>query len=439
MANEKSNSSLDEFLGKPPGTIWGRYGKWVVLAAAILLLGLFLTWFLRGGGRPAIGYQTVLVERGNLAVSVTAVGNLAPTNQITVGSQTSGLVSKVMADVNDRVTADQAIASIDARRLDDTIRGSQAQVTAQQASVAQQQATLREAEAQLARYREVSRLSNGRVPSQTEMATQEAAVMRAAASLRSAEAQVAAANAALSSDRTQREYAVIRSPVSGVILSRQVDPGQTVAASFNTPTLFTIAEDLARMKLDVSIDEADVGQVKAGQRATFTVDAFPGRQFPAIITRVNLGATSSNASSSSATTGSASSVISYTASLQVANDDLTLRPGMTATATIEVQAAEGVLLVPNAALRFEPDVNGNTKKASGIKIAPPGSSDGKGAKQERGIGVGSQQTVYVLDAENKPQPIPVVTGMSDGRLTAVTSEALKAGAQVIVARRAAVQ
>jgi HlyD family secretion protein len=433
---DKSTPSLDEFLGKPARSKWGRYGKWIALVAFVVLLAMLLSWFLRNG-RPAIAYQTVQVERGNLAVSVTAVGNLAPTNQITVGSQTSGLVSKVMADVNDRVKAGQAIALIDARRLDDTIRGSLAQVAAQQASVAQQQATLREAEMQLTRFREVSRLSNGRVPSQTEMAAQEASVLRATATLRSAEAQVAAANATLSSDRTQREYAVIRSPVSGVILSRQVDPGQTVAASFNTPTLFTIAEDLSRMKLDVAIDEADVGQVKAGQRAAFTVDAFPGRQFPATITRVNLGATSSNASSSSATTSSASSVISYTASLQVANDDLTLRPGMTATATIDVQAAEGVLLVPNAALRFEPDNNGDTKKASGIKIAPPGSDGGKGAKQERGIGVGSQQTIYVLGADNKPQAVTVVTGVSDGRFTAITSDALKAGVQVIVARKAA--
>lgn len=435
MNKKNSDPSLDEFLGKPVQSAWVRYSKWAVIAIGIVLLGLLIQRYFRGA--PPIAYQTVQVEKGNLAVSVTAVGNIAPTNQITVGSQTSGLVTKVLVDVNDSVKADQAIALIDARRLDDTIRASAAQLAVQQANVAQQQATVREAQAQLERFREVSRLSDGRVPSKTEMATQEATVMRALGALRSAEAQVASARASLSSDRIQREYAVIRSPVAGVILSRQIDPGQTVAASFNTPTLFTIAKDLSRMKLDVSIDEADVGQVKAGQKASFTVDAFPGRQFPATITRVNLGATSSSSSSSSTTT-TTSSVISYTASLQVNNEDLTLRPGMTGTATINVQSAENVLLVPNAALRFEADSASSAKKSGGIKIAPPDGS-GQRVKQERGIGIGSQQTVYVLSADNKPQAISVVTGVSDGRFTAVTADALKPGAQVITGRKAATQ
>jgi HlyD family secretion protein len=328
------------------------------------------------------------------------------------------------------------VALIDTRRLDDAVKGSSAALAAQLAAVAQQKATVAEAEAQLERYRQVSRLSDGRVPSKTEMATAEATALRAVGALKAAEAQVAVAQAQLSSDRTNREYAVIRSPVAGVVLSRQVEPGQTVAAAFSTPTLFTIAEDLSRMKLDVAIDEADVGQVKEGQAATFTVDAFPGRTFPAVIKRVNLGSSAASTSSASAATTASSNVVSYTADLVVRNDDLTLRPGMTATAAIAVETVKDAVLVPNAALRFTPEDRDPTKKKPPGMImgGPPGSNDP--TKQERAIGRGSRQLVYVLNEDGTLEPVQVITGSSDGRLTAVASMSLRPGMRVVTGLKA---
>jgi HlyD family secretion protein len=439
MADPAHGAALDTFLGRPKPTFWSRYRRWIIAGVGVLVFVLLVSRCLPHKAPPA--YQAALVARGDLRVLVTAVGNLAPTNQITVGSQISGLVSQVLVEVNDHVKPGQPVALIDTRRLDDSVNGSSAALNAQLAIVEQQKATVKEAEAQLERYRQVNRLSQGRVPSKTEMATAEATALRAVGGLRAAEAQVAVARATLSSDRTNREYAVIRSPVAGVVLSRQVDPGQTVAAAFSTPVLFTIAEDLSRMKLDVAIDEADVGQVREGQTATFTVDAFPGRAFPAVIKRVNLGSTGASSSGSSSTSGAAAStsgsVVSYTAELTVRNEDLTLRPGMTATASIAVEAVKDALLVPNGALRFTPPEGAQGKTKTGPKLVmggPPGSSDT--TKQERSIGRGSRQVVYVLGDNGALTPISVVTGSSDGRLTAVVSSDLKPGMKVVTGLKA---
>ncbi len=363
-----ADTNLDDFLGLKPQPAWRRWGKWVLVLAAIVLVALLLSRCVFGDP-DKVTYATTPVTRGRLTVSVSATGKLAPTNQVTVGSQLSGLVTRVVVDVNDRVIAGQPLALIDPEQIDDQIRAGQATLAANEAQVAQARATLAESRAQLARLSEVYRLSKGRVPSKTELQAGQADAQRADAALRVAEANVTAARAQLSQSQTQRARAIIRSPVNGVVLARQVDPGQTVAASFNTPTLFVIAEDLTRMKLEVAIDEADVGEVQTGQKATFTVDAFPGRTFPATITRVDLGSnlTVSNATASSSgttTTSAAGQVVSYAADLTVGNPTLQLRPGMTATADIVTADKQNALLVPNAAFRFKPSAAGG--KGGGI-------------------------------------------------------------------------
>ena len=350
------NQNLDAFLGTPPRPWWRRWLKWGLVG--IVVLALLLLWHFFGSSSE-VKYATDDVARGNLTVTVSATGKLAPTNQVTVGSQLSGQVIKVLADVNDRVTAGQPLALIDPSQIDDQVKQAEATLAANIAAVGQARATLEQSNATLARFQEVSRLSGGKVPAKTEMDGAIGDRNRALANLNAANANVTSARAQLSSARIQRTRAIIRSPVTGVILARQIDPGQTVAASFNTPTLFVIAQDLSRMKLEVAIDEADVGQVREGQDATFTVDAFPGKTFPAKITRVEVGsnlsvqdASSSSSSSTSSTT--ANQVVSYAADLSVANADEQLRPGMTATADIVTMSRQNVLLVPNAALRFTP-------------------------------------------------------------------------------------
>jgi HlyD family secretion protein len=429
-----ADANLDEFLGVRAQPAWRRWAKWAAVAVGVVLLVLLA--FRLFGSKAEAGYATRPVERGDLTVSVSATGKLAPTNQVTVGSQLSGLVTKVVVDVNDRVTAGQPLALIDPEQIDDQIRAGEAQLAAQTAAVNQARATVSEANAQLARLEEVYRLSNKRVPSATELQTGRANAQRAVAALKVAQANVAAAQATLAQSRTQRSRAIIRSPVTGVVLARAVDPGQTVAASFNTPTLFVIAEDLTRMKLEVAIDEADVGEVRIGQDASFTVDAFPGRTFPAKITRVDLGSnlTVSSATSSASSTGATGQVVSYAADLTVANPTGELRPGMTATADIVTSAKRNVLLVPNAALRFKPTQAG----ADGGGIAGSLTFRPRRGQRERevSVGRGARQTVYVKGADGTPQPVQVTTGDTDGTQTEVLSGDLKPGAQVITGQLA---
>lgn len=434
-----ASGDLDEFLGTKPPSRARAMGKWVLVAIGVLALVL-LAMRLFGGGREVTRYATAPVERGNLTVDVSATGNLQPTNQVDVGSQVSGLVTQVNVDNNDRVRAGQILATIDTEQLLDQIRRSEAAVAAAVAQVAVSRATAQQNQANLRRQLEVFRLSGGKVPSATELDAARAEAARGDATVRSSEAAVAQARAQLSADRTQYERALIKSPVNGVVLSRQVEPGQTVAASLNAPVLFVIAEDLSQMRLEVKVDEADVGQVRAGQRATFSVDAFPGRTFPARIERVdvgaNAGATSGSTTAASATTGT---VVAYTARLTVSNPDLILRPGMTATAEITTMEKRNVLLIPNAALRFDPDRAG--ARASGgvtaVLVPRPGRRGGGGAERTATIGRGSHQTVYVVGENGAPRPIQVTVGETNGTSTEVTGAGLTAGMQVITGTLAA--
>lgn len=434
---EPATPPIDDFLGGKVTPVWRRYAKWIAIALIVLVL-IYAAMRYFGGSEEA-GYATRTVERGSLTVTVSATGKLAPTNQVQVGSELSGKITRVLVDVNDRVTAGQALALIDPAVFDDQIQQGQAGVAAAQATVAQNQATLTEARAQLARFEEVSRLSGGRVPAKTELDNARAAVARALATVRASQAQVTAQQAQLRSNITQRSRAIIRSPVNGVVLARQVEPGQTVAASFNTPTLFVIAEDLTAMKLQVAIDEADVGQVKEGQKANFTVDAFPGRTFPATIQRVdvgsNLSAQSSTGSSGTAgATATTGQVVSYAAILSVANPQQQLRPGMTATAEIVTLEKRDVLLVPNAALRFTPTNGDAQQKAGGVTgalVPRGGRRRGGGAEKSATMGRGATQTVYVQGENGQPRPVQVTTGDTNGQMTEILSGELRQGMAVI--------
>jgi HlyD family secretion protein len=428
--------SLDDFLEQPKRSFWARHARWIGFGIVGLLALGALGRCVRGP--TPVAYQFGEVIQRDVAVTVTATGNLAPTNQIDIGSEISGIVEKVMVDVNDRVSKGQALAVIDTSRLDDAARRSNASLAASDAGLNQAKATLAEAEAQLMRLQEVARLSNGRVPSESEMTAQVAATQRARAAYASSAANVAAARAQLSSDQTQLAKAVIRAPVSGVVLRRMVDPGQTVQAAFNTPSLFIVGEDLTRMKLEVAVDEADIGRVQSGMSATFAVDAYPGEAFPAQVARVDLGARSLGGGQQSSTSGQ---VVSYMATLSLDNSAMRLRPGMTATATIASETARDALTVPNAALRFSPATAGE-KRANSFTIRPPTGDTGKTA-QAREIGVGSRQTVYVVGDRDALTPVAVVTGVTDGRVTVVyltdagDSQKLRPGTRVATGLRAA--
>jgi HlyD family secretion protein len=427
-AMAQDGASLSEFLGEPPPSRWRRHRKAILIGAGVLIA--LLVVFGRGGSKDDVRYATAKVSRGDLAVKISATGNLAPTNEVTVGSELSGLVDHVYVDVNDRVKRGQPIAQLDTSRLSDAIRRSQASLRQAEASVAQARASEKLAAANLARLEEVQRLSGGKVPSAAELDSARAEKARASANVLAAEAQVQAARAQVSSDSTNLAKATIRSPSDGVVLSRQIEPGQTVAASFNTPTLFRIAEDLSSMELEVKVDEADVGEVTAGLPATFSVDAFPGRRFPASIKRVDVGA-NSNSTGGGGGAAADSNVVAYTAVLMVENKDLVLRPGMTALAEITTSTEQGQFLVPNAALRYKP-ADAGRKRSMMMGPMPMMRQQTKSAK----LGRGTRQTLQVLGPDGKPVPLEVTTGESDGSVTVVTGKGLREGLEVITSELA---
>ena len=436
MTNPKTRTGeagLDELLGDAAARHWWRRPRWWLLLAVLLVLGVAA--LLIGQRRSAQAqrgphFQTEPVQRGTLDVKVVANGTLAPTLTVNVGSELSGTVAKVLADINDPVKKGQVLVELDTSKLRDQIARSRATLASAEAKVAQAAATLKEARANLARMEEVSRLSGGRVPSATEFDTARANADRALADEAAARSAVADAKAALRVDETNLSKASIRSPIDGVVLTRAVDPGNAVAASLQAVTLFTIAENLRHMKLQVNVDEADVGQVRDGQSATFTVAAWPNRSFPATITRVGFGATTKE------------NVVTYVAELSVDNDELLLRPGMTATASIAAVHRQDVLLVPNAALRFTP----STASTRAAPVAAPADGGGivsklmprppRPAKRAGTTEVkGGQRQLWLL-RDGAPVAVAVQAGLSDGRQTEVSGE-LREGEAVIVDESAA--
>jgi HlyD family secretion protein len=267
------------------------------------------------------------------------------------------------------------------------------------------------------------------------MDTARADYARAVANVASAEAQVAQQKANVQTAATNLGYGTIYAPVTGVVLSRQVEPGQTVAAQFNVATLFTIAEDLSRMKIEVKVDEADVGELKEGAPATFTVDAYPGRTFPATVTRVDVGANATpQVNSAGATVSSSSTVVAYTTVLSVANKDLMLKPGMTATALITVAHKTGVLLAPNAALRFTPKAATPTPQR-GVVIGPRQNNAGS---QTADFGRGARRQIWVVGPKGQPQALTVDVGDTDGAVTEVSGPGVQPGLKVITGQLTAV-
>jgi HlyD family secretion protein len=412
----------------------GRVGtivRWLLALLILATLGFFGYRYLQSQAETeaAPQYQTEALTQGNLRVTVSATGKLAPVNEVEVGSELSGTIEAVLVDYNDRVKKGQVLARLNVAKLSDQIAKAKAALASADAKVLQTVATVKESRANLGRLRQVAKLSGGKVPAPAELETAAAKVERANADEASARAAVEETRATLRSTETDLTKASIRSPIDGVVLARSADPGQTVAASLQAPVLFKLAESLAQMELQVNVDEADVGQVKPEQKATFTVDAYPNRRYPARIDLVRFGAETVN------------NVVTYKTILKVNNDDLSLRPGMTATAEIVAAERENVLLAPNAALRFTPPKpEDDTQKDQGGGLVasllprPPRSMMGGGRRGGRVSAdkKGSPRQLWVL-RNGQPVAVPVTVGNTDGRMTEVAGEGLEVGTPVITA------
>lgn len=365
----------------------------------------------------AVKWRMAPVQRGSVKQRISASGTLSGLIQVTVGSQVSGTISNLYVDYNSEVKKGQPIAQIDTTVYVATVQDAKANVSKAEIALA-------DAKRQLERSR---RLSADKLISQQDLDTAQVVADRGAGDLSSAKATLAKAQANL-------DYCTITAPVAGVVVSRSIDVGQTVAASFSTPNLFVIAQDLTKMKVEASIDEADIGQVKEGQEALFTVDSYPESQFRGKVNQVRLEPII------------VQNVVNYKVVVQVSNDDLKLRPGMTANVTIWTLSKDDVLKVPSAALRFNPSAFLPAEDVVAAKAKGPGGANGQGAKTgpgaasaagrpgtpSRGLVAKRDDRVWILGPDGKPKAVIVMVGITDGQATEISGEGIREGVQVLV-------
>lgn len=437
MPNQDPTVDLARIVRRGASRPWR---KWLVigLAGAVIVGGLLYYRSRANTSADVSEFVTEPVKRGNISLVITASGTLAPTNQVVVGSELSGTAQEVMVDTNDLVKKGQRLAKLDTSKLNQQTERSRAALLAAKANVNQAEATLRESEAALARQQELHRLSGGKTPSQAAMETSLATVARAKADLESSKAAAAGAEAEVRAYERDLEKAIICSPVDGVVLARSIEVGQTVAASFTAPTLFTIAEDLRKMELLVSVAEADIGRVDVGQTATFSVDAWPTRTYTAQVKKVSFGATGTGTTGTSGAAATTGGVVTYSTELEVANDDLSLRPGMTATVDIEIVEKKDILTLPNAALRFDPVTAAeigkpdDTKRTLVQSLSPGGGHRWwRGSQPPKSSPRAKGPRVWTLK-DGQPVEVLVQIGISDGRNTELLGNGLTEDMPLIV-------
>ncbi|BCH24279.1 efflux RND transporter periplasmic adaptor subunit [Mesorhizobium sp. L-8-3] len=411
----ESVAAMEAALGldhKGRGRKHRRLWRW--LAAGVLVVGAaYGGYHYFGRPSPVPAFATVPAERGSLTVEVSATGTLQPLTQVDISSELSGVVRSVAVNENQRVSKGDVLAALDTTRLAAQVERGEASVKAAEAKVTDAKTTLQETEQAFVRTNQLT--GRGMATTQAlDAAT--AARDRAASAVAIAEANLAIAVAELKLQQADLAKSTIYAPIDGVVLTRSVDPGQTVASSLQAPVLFVIAADLAKMELKAAIDEADIGTVKPGQAASFTVDAFPGRVFDADIRDI--------AYASVTTEG----VVTYDARLDVDNEELLLRPGMTATVSVVTKQANDVITVPSAAFRYRPPVTERRSGWSLQNLFMPRMPRGMGQRQ-RDTAPAGMRTLYVLE-DGQPKPVRVKTGSTDGELTEIVS-GLEAGDPVI--------
>lgn len=374
---------------------------WIVLAVGAVAVGI-AGFFLLRGGETEVQWRTAAVERGDIRQRISATGTLSALVQVNVGTQVSGTLSALFVDYNSQVTKGQPIAQIEPTLF-------QANVEDALANVAKAASAAGDGKRQ---YTRAKRLHEQKLISDQDLESAQVVSERA-------EGDLLSARAALSKAKANLGYCTIKAPVSGVVVSRAVDVGQTVAASFSTPTLFVIAQDLTKMKMLAAIDEADIGQVQPGQKGQFTVDSFPEEQFKGTVSQVRLEPIV------------AQNVVTYNVQIEVDNTALKLRPGMTASVSILTRMQPNVLKAPSAALRFNPMAflpatdRATTNGQSGRSARGGGKAGVAGAVSER------KDHVWVLK-EKKPVAIPVEVGITDGQFTEISGEGIGEGLQLLV-------
>ncbi|MBM7113610.1 efflux RND transporter periplasmic adaptor subunit [Archangium primigenium] len=401
--------------GEPPSTKRASWRRWLTWGVILAVLGGGAFWFMRPQPKdPSAGLELADVQRRTVEARVTATGTLSALVTVQVGSQVSGRIQEILVDYNSPVKKGQVIARIDPQLLQAALERAKANLLSARANVQRARVEAENARRQAERAKT---LRAQQFIAQQDLDTAEATAQAAQAQVTSAEASLAQAQAALNEAEVNVRYTTIVSPTDGIVISRSVDVGQTVAASLQTPTLFTIAEDLAKMQVDTSVSESDVGRLKDGMPTTFTVDAWPGQNFEGVIRQIrNAAQTVQN-------------VVTYDAVIDVKNPDMKLKPGMTANVNITTARAENALTVPNAALRYRPPAPPPS--------AAPGAKEGRPGRPSAAPSTPpppGSKTVYVL-RDGRPTPVPVKAGVTDGSYTEVEGE-LNEGDRVITGQSA---
>jgi len=392
--------------------------KYIIIAVVALLIAAGGIYFFKNR-KPDITYKTAKIERGTIVSTVSATGNLSAVTTIQVGTQVSGTIQKLYVDYNSRVRKGQTIAEIDPSLFNAAVEQSQGNFLSAEANLQKARVALADAERTLQRNKKL--LADG-IISQGDYDLSETAWQSAKASLKAAEGSVAQTRGALMQAKTNLSNSIIRSPVNGIVISRAIDVGQTVAASFQTPTLFTIAQDLTKMQIEVSVDEADISRVKLGQQASFTVDAYPEQSFDGEVVQIRSAPIINQ------------NVVTYVVVVNVDNRELKLKPGMTANVSVVVAQKDDVLKIPPAAFRFKP--KGGERKAESAKGKPGvGAPAGKGGR-EGGVKPGERkggggQVLYLLK-DGKPAPISVKTGIASSSSIELVEGDLTDGDEVVV-------
>lgn len=396
--------------------------KLFAILGIIALVALFALIFTLKFSKNEVRYITENPTISEISQDVSATGTLEPTDTVEVGSQISGTIYEVLVDVNDEVKKGQILAKIDPEKLEQSVDNFEAQLQSAQAELTSAEVALENKKWTYENYKNLFDNTGGKSPSQLQLKTAELEYKSALANIDIKKATIRQLETSLKSAKIDVKNAIITSPTNGIILSRSIDPGQTVAASFNTPTLFKIAQDLTKMKLISSVLEADVGKVKVGNEVEFSVDAYPNDKFKAKVAKVNFA--DSSATSTSDSTTSTSNIISYEVTTFVDNAKLLLRPGMSATATIKTASVKNALIIPYQALLFNP--NEVEKKSSGMAMMGPP----KRSKRSYS-GIGNKGSVWILE-NGAPKEVEIDIGITNGKSAQVLGESISVDSKVII-------
>ncbi|RDU71292.1 efflux RND transporter periplasmic adaptor subunit [Helicobacter anseris] len=396
--------SIEEILNPSKNT-----NRWLyIILIGLIFICCTIAYFLFTQ-KPKIIYNTTKPILGNITQTISATGTLSATNDVEIGSQISGTISKVYVDVNDNVKKGQILAEINPNKLKQTLDGYEAQLNSAKANLESSKVTLQQKKWNYERLEKLYKATKGQSPSQLELQTAKLDFLQAQADVKIKQASMQQIQTNINAAKIDLQNSIITSPIDGIILTREVSAGQTVAASLNTPTLFTLAENLKDMKLVVNISESDIGKVKVNQKVSFNVDAYPNQTFYAKVNRVNFASTTTD------------NITSYETNIFVDNEQLLLRPGMSATANIEVASAKNAMLIPIAAIFYQPNIQTTQKKKSNASLFPaPPPRQKRSINNAKNIN-GTNATIWILK-DNIPQEISIEVGVSNSKFVQVLSK-----------------